>query len=1184
MKKLTLLFVALLFSKILFSQEDYQGDLSFCNYSNDNTNINVKIECVSVPYEGLNRLKDCNRSDILNHRLRNGAKFRINWTCNPTWVYDEWQIMKYSFNNISPNSPLVGLTHCSANVNISNGVWGYGKYKITITTSNNITYICYLNDLDSYYNDEDWMNGSYRADFVFWFNGDNATYPLELYSSAIKLRNVPAFTGGDIPEYTVWKLIKDWPNPEPINNDFQCYSTPFGFWPKQFLFNTSTINARQSASIGTGVKILGAASYTNPYDGYNTLHNTTIDYYNSPDLPENVPGSTVMTPSAIMVDENGMDFTGVHFYVEPGCLFQLMPLDNSYREHYEPTNYNNGNVSFWISSYDNNPNSSYAGDKLTMKKNSLLKLGYFEVPNGIAKLQTYKKGKFIDEGSIKELYSGSLFKAWASSEIAFVGTDEVHTINNGAKVEINGGATLRVGDNTTLKFDGTGSNLVLHNDAIVLLGTNAKIVFSNGAYCQADYANFSYSNSNGFAEGLVFEQTSGNATINHCTFNGCLNPIKMYSEMVQNEAVMSICNNVFNLQNVNSESCGIYFENNENENIQNNTFNLSTNGNVFTSGIYAKYTSGVSPEMVYIAGNTFNNGTIPLIAAGFGGSHISNCIISSNVFNGNSNINILQRMVDAEIKYNSLSPNTPYSIVGIQLTQSNPSILWNNINSYGQNIYITSASYPHLAPGTMDDQLVLVGGENVMSSQVSDNIFGSYFYAYLDNGKNRINKYSSTAYHIAGQIDLSSPYEYYMRNNCWNDINNPTSLIYYYVGEVIHYITPIWQPSTFNCSIDYSYDDISVIDKGNGIFDTLFMRNSSNLQPASDEELYTQAYNYRLNENYFDAIDNYKTLINNHISSSYLNSALSELYDCYNGLDTGSNQQDKYVLFSNLANYLDVKIQSNLYDYQFNEIAYNLYLSCNVNMENFNEALNGYEFISLYHPDLYTRLMASWDFSEVEDLMGQGGSEPEYIAKMTNEEYKDFRMKRLEKVMKPDPILNRMKKLYTNESKKHDENISKMVTRNLESSDKKEIKINEIKNKEKVINANVISNLRSIKYMTKKEKEKKQFSDMLLNVNDVTAKKTQLNNTVPVKYNLSQNYPNPFNPVTKIDYDLPRDGKVKLVIYDLLGREIKTLVNEFKTIGKYSIEFNGSSLASGVYFYRIQAGDFTQVKRMVLVK
>ena len=88
----------------------------------------------------------------------------------------------------------------------------------------------------------------------------------------------------------------------------------------------------------------------------------------------------------------------------------------------------------------------------------------------------------------------------------------------------------------------------------------------------------------------------------------------------------------------------------------------------------------------------------------------------------------------------------------------------------------------------------------------------------------------------------------------------------------------------------------------------------------------------------------------------------------------------------------------------------------------------------------------------------------------------------------------------------------------------------------------------------------------------------------PPEYSLSQNYPNPFNPITNIRYYIIKQKLVTLKIYDILGREIKTLVNEVKNPGEYIVQFNGAELASGVYFYRLVAGDFTAVKRMVLIK
>ena len=89
---------------------------------------------------------------------------------------------------------------------------------------------------------------------------------------------------------------------------------------------------------------------------------------------------------------------------------------------------------------------------------------------------------------------------------------------------------------------------------------------------------------------------------------------------------------------------------------------------------------------------------------------------------------------------------------------------------------------------------------------------------------------------------------------------------------------------------------------------------------------------------------------------------------------------------------------------------------------------------------------------------------------------------------------------------------------------------------------------------------------------------------IPDKYDLSQNYPNPFNPVTTINYDLPSDGIVTLKVFDMLGREVKTLVNEFKTAGYHKIQFNAADLASGAYFYQMKAGDFVAVKKFVVLK
>ena len=86
------------------------------------------------------------------------------------------------------------------------------------------------------------------------------------------------------------------------------------------------------------------------------------------------------------------------------------------------------------------------------------------------------------------------------------------------------------------------------------------------------------------------------------------------------------------------------------------------------------------------------------------------------------------------------------------------------------------------------------------------------------------------------------------------------------------------------------------------------------------------------------------------------------------------------------------------------------------------------------------------------------------------------------------------------------------------------------------------------------------------------------------KFELNQNYPNPFNPITTIKYSIRERGFVSLKIYNVLGKEIKTLVNEEKPSGNYEINFNAENLSSGIYFYKLQAGSFVKTKKMILLK
>jgi hypothetical protein len=112
---------------------------------------------------------------------------------------------------------------------------------------------------------------------------------------------------------------------------------------------------------------------------------------------------------------------------------------------------------------------------------------------------------------------------------------------------------------------------------------------------------------------------------------------------------------------------------------------------------------------------------------------------------------------------------------------------------------------------------------------------------------------------------------------------------------------------------------------------------------------------------------------------------------------------------------------------------------------------------------------------------------------------------------------------------------------------------------------------------------------LLLKSKDSILTSVEEKNTVPQNLILHQNYPNPFNPTTNIEYSIPSNVKletsnINLKIYDVLGREIKTLVNEIQKPGNYKIQFDGSNLSSGVYYYRIKYDSFVQTRKMLLLK
>jgi len=104
---------------------------------------------------------------------------------------------------------------------------------------------------------------------------------------------------------------------------------------------------------------------------------------------------------------------------------------------------------------------------------------------------------------------------------------------------------------------------------------------------------------------------------------------------------------------------------------------------------------------------------------------------------------------------------------------------------------------------------------------------------------------------------------------------------------------------------------------------------------------------------------------------------------------------------------------------------------------------------------------------------------------------------------------------------------------------------------------------------------------MLPKINENNNSTVSMSEEIPKEYSIS-NYPNPFNPSTTINYQLPENGFVTIKVYDILGKEVATLVNENKQAGYHKIDFDGSKLTSGIYIYTIKANNFAQSKKMIL--
>jgi len=649
---------------------------------------------------------------------------------------------------------------------------------------------------------------------------------------------------------------------------------------------------------------------------------------------------------------------------------------------------------------------------------------------------------------------------------------------------------------------------------------------------------------------------------------------------------------------LNLQNTAICLNNCENIYIANSTFLLTTP----SSGIYAQYSEESEEICNIIAYNTFDvncsYAPTPINIIATSSSEIP-IVLQSNV------INNIQRTGGVGISISNVTGGAIKNCVinyfssGINTLSSSLDLSENTISGdINEASGINELSVSDLNLGMINN--LYTGGKNTISSEgkMVNNIYTDHSYFNINEGYYTFNIAESEGNcHLKGSFCGSGENQNIIDaiDNCFQiNTTNTNQIDSVFWTQSSTQVEFTFKPYSCELQNMENFIVLQTSDEFN-YRDTIYKKSTGGSGGNSNpEELQTSNYktlkdSINLNlrtRNYSILEDQCRRMLLNYPDSSASIGTVAKLYLSSLTLDTLGDK------IGPLKTFLETLILNNQGKTALINRAFYFIQKCKVSLKQYTSALQGFELIITQNPYTYEGLIASWDYASTQLLDslngGSGGinskdineNETELIKQIT-EYYENDLFKDTIKFTKSDRkiIIQNTERAFddtkTNGTKKYDD-VKKRSERGDEKARVEYQKMktlnetNKIKQPRTTIELNSIIQKDFQKVFVKTEKPKKQ------------------ENTIPTKYELYQNYPNPFNPTTKIAFDLPKDAKVKLIIYDILGREIKTIVNnEFKPAGKYINEFNGSQFASGVYFARLlvnQGKDFIAVKKLVLIK
>jgi M6 family metalloprotease-like protein len=695
---------------------------------------------------------------------------------------------------------------------------------------------------------------------------------------------------------------------------------------------------------------------------------------------------------------------------------------------------------------------------------------------------------------------------------------------------------------------------------------------ANNSYLSLEYITFDKSD-NGFWNGIICYNNSNSVSFNGVSIKNALtgidasytNPdnisilnstfesnkfadIKL-DNMNQSDAPGNISDNTFT--GTTTQLFNVGMNNVSAMNINNNTFS-----DVYSTGISLFYCSNP-----VVTNNNINATTSP-IAAPYAGIH---CYQSFGFFGCNSPTNFFN---------------------GVLLDNSSPYFLNNEIWNNGYGMYLTNNSNPILSPSYSQTQSLYNAGYNKIYNNLYEEIYcnneesSQISLPYIFKGFNSI--YDDVNYGILINLNYALDPALDAQSNYWG--GTPDDGMFSPEGSV-NYSDYLNDPETTNECVP-----VLANENNDNLPQSVLLFGSANINDYSG--------------NYVQASNKYKQYIGTTNNASKKQVILAKLFNTY----LKSN-----LSFGELNTYLVGAANQYTTDTAFNRYATFLSIGSNVEQTLYPQAINEFQSIidnsQLPNEVYYANIEKLRSISLMLDtLLNTGGGDNPLS--YSNGQISNIINNILTTNYAKSNTTNINQKSTINDATRTKDNGIKKTTindkgesingNNVSKNDSYKLKQKNIDNIRGLlipqnINTELLSNKELIN-LFEKVIEIKLFEQSLMNYTSANRplnkikpkylirKGNTFNDNLPTSYKLSQNYPNPFNPATKINFALPKQGFVTLKVYDIIGREIKTLVNEVKQAGYYTVDFNGSSLASGVYFYRIQSGDFISVKRMVLVK